>query len=222
VAQVEWSQPAVKQITQMAAQLLEQPRVETTTAVSTEEINRKVSDLIAPLEEQLKRNLEQVSTQERHLQPGNSDTWVFTLRTKLGVRFRPASYSQDIAIDYEVDGKTHFQSVTYSLDIQASLTSVIIGAILGAVAGVVANKPNLPGWDLSIVAAFISAVLLSVFAVIAFARKDGVQPIVAIQDIWGGLLVGFLVGYSGVQVLGNLFGAPAETPTVMGILGQRN
>ena len=41
-------------------------------------------------------------------------------------------------------------------------------------------------------------------AVVLFARKKDVQPLIAIEDFWGGIAIGFLVAYSGPQLIKNL------------------
>ena len=81
------------------------------------------------------------------------------------------------------------QSVPYTLDIQAGLRYIVVGAVIGSIFGII----------------------ISGFAVIAFALKTGVQPLVTIQDFWGGMLIGFLISYSGTQVFGNLFSGTATT-----------
>ena len=43
----------------------------------------------------------------------------------------------------------------------------------------------------------IANMILGVVSVIIFARKKDVQPILAIEDFWGGILIGFIVGYTG-------------------------
>jgi hypothetical protein len=48
------------------------------------------------------------------------------------------------------------------------------------------------------------SVILSVLAVIALSRKTGAQQLITIQDIWGGVFIGFLVGYFGNVVFDNL------------------
>ena len=47
--------------------------------------------------------------------------------------------------------------------------------------------------------------ILSVVAVIYSSRKTGeAQPIVTVEDFWGGLLVGFLMGFLGNEFFGKL------------------
>jgi hypothetical protein len=55
------------------------------------------------------------------------------------------------------------------------------------------------------------SIILSVFTVIALSRKTGAQQLITIQDIWGGVLIGFLVGYFGNVVFDKLIGMPVIT-----------
>lgn len=52
----------------------------------------------------------------------------------------------------------------------------------------------------------IGAVMLSVLTVIALSRKTGAQTLVTIQDFWGGVFIGFLIGYSGKTLFEKLIG----------------
>jgi hypothetical protein len=46
--------------------------------------------------------------------------------------------------------------------------------------------------------------ILSSMVVVAFARKSGVQKIISIEDFYGGLFLGFLIGFSGPEYAINL------------------
>ena len=48
--------------------------------------------------------------------------------------------------------------------------------------------------------------------VVTFARKKDSQPIMTIEDFWGGVLVGVLAGYTGKSILDKyLVGATPKT-----------
>jgi hypothetical protein len=205
---------------QRLASELKPAQYEIQQGLSDEEIQKKVDLIMEGLEKEYKKNLEAETKSPIILQPGDSVTNVFVLRTRKGWNFRPTSFNLDVTVQYLVDNETHHQTIPYTLDIQAAPGSTVWGAVLGSVFGVLAGEMKIifEGDWLTVVPKLIVSMILSAFAVIAFARKAGVQPIIAIQDFWGGLLIGFLVGYSGTQVLGNLFGnadaaAIAATPT---------
>jgi hypothetical protein len=207
VASMDLGYSSLNQLTSSAAQLLEKPKVETVEQLTEEEIREKVNAWVRPLEEEYERRYQEDIEQLIHLQPGDSISKLFTLRTKRGLTFRPSSHDLNILVSYRVDNVEHSQAIPYSLNVQASLPSVIIGAVVGSLFGSLASQPNIFEWHWpTIVPRTLSALILSGFAVIAFARKEGVQPLIAVQDFWGGLLIGFIVGYSGLQVLGDVFG----------------
>ncbi len=72
-------------------------------------------------------------------------------------------------------------------------------------------------------AALVSVVLsvvLSTIVIVAFARKKDAQPFMSVEDFYGGLFVGFLVGYNGDSwvhfvVDGNPAGQPARVNIVV-------
>ena len=207
---------ALKQYAEAATELLAKPELVKQEGLYHEEIEKRVQAILKPLEEQFEQQYEKEIEQPIILQPGDSVTTVFTLCTRHGIMFRPTSYQLNIQISYEADQVKHSQTIPYSLNIQSSITAVIIGAAIGSLFGVLANNTSILSWNLkTTLPRFLSALIISVFTVIAFARKEGVQPVIAIQDIWGGLLIGFLIGYTGPQVFGNLFGNPNTpgTPT---------
>jgi hypothetical protein len=57
------------------------------------------------------------------------------------------------------------------------------------------------------------SVILSSMVVVAFARKSGVQKIISIEDFFGGLFLGFLVGFSGPEYALNLIMSQPGTET---------
>lgn len=207
VGSVEWKSPNWRHFGEALVQLIQEPQiVEKEESLSEEEIQAKVENALRPIREEFERIYEEQIEQKVNLQPGDSITKVFNLRTRKGLTFKPASYNLNIVISYRADNVAHTQTMPYALDIQASIISVIIGAGFGSVFGVIARNPNVLSWKISVILPrMLSAMVLSGFVVIAFARKKGIQPVIAIQDFWGGLLIGFIVGYSGTQAFANLF-----------------
>ncbi len=182
----------------------------------TPEEKKKREQTVSRLIDELQDKSIQFKTVE--IQPGDSITRVFVLQTRRGLWFTPNTYTMDISIKYKIGSIMHNQSVPYTLDIQAGLRYIVVGAAIGAIFGILAKEINLltEGKFVAFLTTTVSTIIISGFAVIAFARKTGVQPLVTIQDFWGGLLIGFLVGYSGTQVFGNLFSGaatPAATAT---------
>jgi hypothetical protein len=139
------------------------------------------------------------------LQPGNSSTRVFTLKTRRWFLFRPASYQLQIKIEYEIGGLGNVDTVEHVLPVKAAVGSMVAGSVLGSMAGWFTAKGgqvNSPG---ELLGGCVTLVL-SAMGVVLFARKKDVQPLIAIEDFWGGVAVGFLIAYSGPRVISGLLG----------------
>lgn len=140
------------------------------------------------------------------LQPGNSTVKTFTVRTKWAIFFPPASYHLYLWFDYEIDSSRNKDSVRYTLTIRSPLKALIYGAMVGAILGfalrsIYNNPSSAISHDTSGIVRWLvqmlGALLAAAIAVIAFARKKDTQPILSIEDFWGGFFVGFLAGFSG-------------------------
>jgi hypothetical protein len=148
------------------------------------------------------------------LQPGDTLVRQFVLRTRRMLFFSPLAYSFRIQVNYAMDEQDHYDTVSYNVNIRSSLTSVSVGSICGALIGSVlkalsTNKTGGVGvWD-GLNAALIAA-LASLAVVIAFARKASAQPIVSVEDFWGGALIGFSVGFFGLDNFLYLFKSPGS------------
>lgn len=161
----------------------------------------------------LKKNLEQSVI----LQPGNSSVYVFTLRTNKALFFVPSAYTLHLQIQYEVDGAINQDVIDYSFFIGSSLNSMIYGSVIGSIMGYLVKDIFQDKTMISIISSFnfISAlsytlflganVILGIITVILFSRKKDVQPILAIEDFWGGVLLGFIVGYGGKSFIEQIF-----------------
>jgi hypothetical protein len=145
------------------------------------------------------------------LQPGDSVVRQFVLRTRSRLLFRPLSHTFQIQVNYSVDGVDHIGTIPYQLSIQAALGSIAWGSVLGAVLGTLVKSLAQPGASfsgshlLSILQALAVSVMASIAVMVAFARKSSAQPLVSIEDFWGGLVIGFTVGYFGFQTFFRLF-----------------
>lgn len=141
------------------------------------------------------------------LQPGDSVVRQFVLRTRSRLFFRPLSHDFQIQVNYAVDGVDHTGTIPYQLSIQAAIGSIAWGSVFGAALGtMVKTFGSSPGpitlWDGASTLAV--SVMAAVAVVIAFARKNSAQPLVSIEDFWGGLVIGFSVGYFGFDKFMNV------------------
>ena len=88
--------------------------------------------------------------------------------------------------------------------------------MVGAVARILQLVPKVSLID-SIVSIF-AATILGGMAVVFMARKSDAQSFVSVEDFWGGMLMGFLVGYTGTTFFESLTGVtnPAAKPAGIG------
>lgn len=142
------------------------------------------------------------------LQPGNSATRTFTMRSKAGLWFRPAAYKLNIEIAYEIEGVPNRDTLRHALQVRAPLGSTLSGAVIGGVIGWFTRNATRTAALVSGDAALnlVVAVVLAFMAVLLLARKRDIQPVVSIEDFWGGITVGFLVSYSGSGLVNQLIG----------------
>ena len=171
----------------------------------------------APSAEQLDRIIFRLDAYKKGLipvtiQPGDTVVRQFVLRTRHWLFFSPLDHTFNIQISYSIDGDDHFDTVPYRINIRTSIASVSIGAIIGAIMGsLLKNLSDTSVPHIDFVTVFQTLVVASIAAVavvIAFARKAASQPIISIEDFWGGLLIGFSVGYFGFEQFTNLFTTP--------------
>ncbi|QDV15627.1 hypothetical protein Pan153_02430 [Gimesia panareensis] len=140
----------------------------------------------------------------RELQPGNSTTRVFTLRTRDRVWFKPSTYRLQIEIEYEISDINNVDTIEHQIQVKSSLASVVFGSLLGAVCGWIVKEigtgvPDIQGWLRLVV-----SLVLAAMTVVLFARKKDVQPLIAVEDFWGGVAMGFLAAYVGPAIFENL------------------
>ena len=142
--------------------------------------------------------------------------WLQLTRSKL--LFRPLSHTFQIQVNYSVDGVDHTGTVPYQLTIQAALGSIAWGSVLGAALGALLKgltSPTAVVDDRSRIFGVIQgigvAIMAAIGVVIAFARKSSVQPIVSVEDFWGGFVIGFSVGYFGFDRFLTLFPSNSDS-----------
>ena len=143
------------------------------------------------------------------LLPGNSVVQHFVLKVTNWLTFTPLAHTFQIQVRYEMDGNKHIDTVPYALNIRAAIGSSLIGSICGSVLGSLVNN-KIVITDLG--TAFRALLTSSIFAIIivvAFARKSSVQQIVSVEDFWGGMFIGFLIGYSGESFISTIIGKPS-------------
>lgn len=135
------------------------------------------------------------------LQPGNSIVKTFTIRTRRGIYFKPSTYRLNITIDYELNGSHNIDTIEHIINVRASLTSIIIGALIGGFAGWLVNKGQEVSFNIPNLMSLIISLLIASMAVVLLARKKEIQPIISVEDFWGGIAIGFFAAYSGPKFI---------------------
>lgn len=153
------------------------------------------------------------------LQPGNSTVKVFGMLA-LGPRFfTPSTYNLNIEIVYDIDGKPNRDTVAFRMNVRAPMRAMIEGSMIGGLLGFLVRH----GFESRFLSSLfcgstaenaasswpglLTSILAAAMVVVAFARKKDSQPILSIEDFWGGLFVGFLTAYGGNALLQSVMGA---------------
>jgi hypothetical protein len=167
-------------------------------------------DQIEKERQELERVRAELATTPRSstvMQAGNSTTRVFTLRSRQAIWFRPATYRLQIQVEYEIGGLLNVDTIDQLLQVKSSLVSMVLGALVGGLAGWFTATGSSLAVDITHLISLGVSLVFAMMAVILFARKKDVQPIIAVEDFWGGVAIGFLVAYSGPKILGGLMSA---------------
>jgi hypothetical protein len=125
----------------------------------------------------------------------------FSVSTGGWLFFTPSRQTLSTQITYELNGDEKTQVVSSSFDIKPPLTSMVIGAITGASLGSAArflNSTQIFDWQPFFVTTG-AALLMSLIATIALARKSGAQGFITVEDFFGGFVIGALIGYGGKE-----------------------
>lgn len=147
------------------------------------------------------------------LQPGNTVVYSLALTTRKTILFRPIQYTLQYSVNFSFEGFTGTQQTnmaTQQMTIRAPIISVMSGSILGGLAGsfvrTLMQDPTAIAPSKDFVILLLIAVILSAIAVVFLARKSETQALVTVEDFWGGIVIGFLVGYTGVSFFESLMG----------------
>lgn len=161
------------------------------------------------------------------LQPGCTDVWTIRLGTGKNPFFLPAKYHLQLTAVYGQEPpdrrerneegspmrRVFSNTTSFTVPVKAALWKVMLGGVIGGAVGSIARSLQdaktqqalLSTTNLSsTIGALVLAVILSGAAIVFSARKSEAQSFVTVEDFWGGLLVGFLIGYSGTAAFGNI------------------
>ncbi|MER6064787.1 hypothetical protein [Streptomyces sp. NPDC001792] len=169
------------------------------------------------------------------LEPGCTDVRTIRLGTTRSPFFIPANYRLQITVVYGLtpaprandpealpNGQSErperrrvFSNTTsFTVPLKAALWNVMSGGAFGGAVGSVARSLQ-DAHSLSALAhqhlgtaisSLVLAVILSSAAIVFAARKSEAQSFITVEDFWGGVLIGFLIGYSGTAAFTELTG----------------
>ncbi len=181
-------------------------------------LSKFISDFRKSEKEKTKEEEKKVSKEESEakakkvqtLIPGETYSYSFFGKATNVYWFRPDKYKFMLWVEYKEDNEDNLikESKIEELDVLTPISSIMFGALIGGVMGGIVRIFNskssygLLGTGLEL----LGTAILSVFAVIFVARKTGTQTLITVQDIYGGVFVGFLVGYSGRTFFDQLLG----------------
>lgn len=107
-------------------------------------------------------------------------------------------------ITYRRDGQFHTSNFEVPLPFRPPLRSISLGAVSGAILGSAAKILKDSGPDLlhqkplGVITSTALAIILSSIAVVYSSRRSNEsQPVLTVEDVWGGMILGFLIGYLG-------------------------
>lgn len=192
----------------------------------------EVHDKTAIEKEQLKSGKISLSgslPENKALQPGCTTVYTAVLDVNRPFLFTPSQYRLQFNVQYSFNKKPEVTSgkdinedrifsntVSHELAIRPSVGSMIFGGAVGGAIGSVSrvlqvNPANeiqqFKGIDYyTSGVSVLLAVILSCIAIIFMARKSDAQSFISVEDFWGGLLIGFLVGYTGTSFFQELTG----------------
>jgi len=155
------------------------------------------------------------------LQPGSTAVYRFVLNVKKSIIFSPAKYNLQFNVNFNfypnntsapTNGNVFSNTTGYSISIKPSVNSIVFGAILGGILGAFARLfKNNPSFNFPSIMTVINMVLvsliLSAVSIVFLARKSDQQSFISVEDFWGGLLIGFFVGFVGTSFFDSTSGA---------------
>jgi hypothetical protein len=136
----------------------------------------------------------------------------------LGLIPRPDTYTISIQVVYTFDLTTmHHKQLNLDISIFPPVVGMLGGTLLGSLLGTTVSRMQLitsPQVNLQLlVPIFLANLILAFIASVVLIRKKDVQPLVTVEDFWGGLLLGFIVGFGGLALFGQITGITGNNDT---------
>lgn len=109
-------------------------------------------------------------------------------------------------------------TVAHEISIRPSVYSIMFGSTIGGSVGSLARllqiNPSL-SWasftNIDFLVGISVSIILSAVAIVFMARKSDTQAFLSVEDFWGGVLIGFLIGYTGASFFQELTGVASPS-----------
>lgn len=122
----------------------------------------------------------------------------------VGFKPRPDNYTISGEVTYLINDVEFHKQINFDVNVFPSLAGMLCGTLLGSFLGTMTkNADNL---TIKLIPVIMVNLVLSFIVGIVLMRKKDVQPFLTVEDFWGGILLGFLVGFSGLQMFQQLTG----------------
>lgn len=153
--------------------------------------------------------------------PGESQGYSFKAMMPQWLFITGGQLSFQGQIMYRRNGSFHTSTFEVSIPFRPPLRSISLGALLGALLGSSAKmlKENGPAVfqqnPSEVITATLLAIILSTVAVVYSSRRSNEsQPVLTVEDVWGGMILGFLIGYLGNEFFQTIVpvSAPGTAP----------
>jgi len=153
--------------------------------------------------------------------------YLFQAGRSIGSSPKPDTHTISIKLCYsrinsqkrEPSVPLHQEPMNIEVSIFPAFTSMLLGTLTGGFLGTMAVHYNqciskcLPTWDL--LSKLVFSLIFSFIAGVVLMRRKDVQSFITIEDFWGGILIGFVIGYGGIQGLQNFLHLPFTNQTSM-------
>ncbi len=138
---------------------------------------------------------------EVQLAPGDTLVHMFTIRSTHWFFATTEGREAQLIVSYLVDNISRRQAETIKFTTRTRIISPVLGSVTGGFLGClckifIANqrKPDISlelGWQ------SIVSIIFAVVATLMAVRRLGTQPVFTVEDVYGGFVLGFLIGYLG-------------------------
>lgn len=151
--------------------------------------------------------------------PGDSQSYSFKAIMPQWLFITGGQLTFQGVITYRRDNQLHTSTFDLGLTYRPPLRSISLGAVLGAVLGSCAKILKDSGPDiihqkpLGVITSTTLAIILSTIAVVYSSRRSNEsQPVLTVEDVWGGMILGFLIGYLGNEFFQTVVPVAGSTP----------